>query len=174
MSHTSDRGVTRHPEEVPPPSYESVTRARSEHSAASLNASLAGSQEFESQSAAHEQLPTYEEATRRNAGLTPTAQQQAASQTPSHTTRTDRTTRTETYSDGNCSIMSHFTGNSNNGVRFGYFSGSISFQGTSDGGAVIMGIGSGSNISGSQVTSMPDGRFIFTTGGGGPGQRRDN
>ncbi|KAI6896077.1 hypothetical protein KC318_g4717 [Hortaea werneckii] len=170
MSHTSDRGVTRHPEEVPPPSYESVTRAPSEHSAATSNASLAGSQEFESQSAAHEQLPTYEEATRRNAGLTPAD----ASQTPTHTTRTDRTTHTETYSDGNCSITSHFTGNSNNGLRFGYFSGSISFQGTSDGGAVIMGIGSESNISGSQVTSMPDGSFIFTTGGGGRGQWRDN
>lgn len=174
MSHTFDRGVTRHPEEVPSPSYESVTRAPSEHSAAASNASSAGSQEFESQSAAHEQLPTYEEATRRNARATPTAQQQAPSQIPTHTTRTDRTTRTETYSDGNCSITSHFTGNSNNGVRFGSLNGSIFFHSTSDGGAVIMGIGSGSNISGSQVTSMPDGSFIFTTGGGGRGQRRDN
>ncbi|KAI7164481.1 hypothetical protein KC349_g564 [Hortaea werneckii] len=174
MSHTSDRGVTRHPGEVPPPSYESVTRAPSEYSAATSNASLAGTQESESQSGTHEHLPTYEEATRRNAGLTPTAQQQAASQIPNHTIRTDRTTRTETYSDGNCSITSHFTGNSNNGVRFGYFNGPMSFQSTSDGGAVIMGIGSGSNISGSQVTSMPDGSFIFTTGGGGRGQRGDN
>ncbi|KAI7231407.1 hypothetical protein KC330_g6449 [Hortaea werneckii] len=174
MSHAFDRGVTRHPEEVPPPSYESVTRARSGHSAAASDASLTGSQELESQTGTYEHLPTYEEATRRNAGLTPTAQQQAASQIPNHTTRTDRTTRTETYSDGNCSITSHFTGNSNNGVRFGYFNGSISFQSTSDGGAVIMGIGSGSNISGSQVTSMPDGSFMFTTGGGGRGPRRDN
>jgi len=92
---------------------------------------------------------------------------------PTHTTRTDGTTRTETYSDGNCSVTSHFTGDSNNGVRFGYFNGSISFQGTSDGGAVITGIGSGSIIPGSQVTTTADGSFIFTTGGGGRGHRRD-
>ncbi|KAI6856391.1 hypothetical protein KC343_g12636 [Hortaea werneckii] len=172
MSQSSDRGVTRHPEEVPPPSYESVTRAPSEHSAAVVHASLAGSRGFESLNAGYEQLPTYEEATRRNAGSTPPAQQ-AASQMPTHTTRTDGTTRTETYSDGNCSVTSHFTGDSNNGVRFGYFNGSISFQGTSDGGAVITGIGSGSIIPGSQVTTTADGSFIFTTGGGGRGHRRD-
>ncbi|GAB1742395.1 hypothetical protein NU219Hw_g7945t1 [Hortaea werneckii] len=173
MSHTFRRGVTRHPEGVPPPSYESVTRTPLAHSAAASNASLAGSQESESQSAAYEQLPTYEEATRRNVGPTHTAQQQAASQVTTQPTRTDQATRTEMYSDGNCSITSHFTGDSNNGVRFGYFNGSMSFHSTSDGRAVIMGLGSGSNISGSQVTSMPDGSFIFTTGGGGRGHRSD-
>ncbi|KAI7278967.1 hypothetical protein KC345_g5650 [Hortaea werneckii] len=173
MSQTFDRGVTRHPEEAPPPSYESVMRAPTAHSAAVSNASLAGARETELQTAAHEQLPTYEEATRRNTRLTPTAQQ-TVSQMPTHITRTDGTTRTETYSDGNCSITSHFTGNSNNEVRFGYFNGSISFQGTSDGGAVITGIGSGSIIPGSQVTTMADGSFIFTTGGGGRGHRRDD
>ncbi|KAI6886686.1 hypothetical protein KC318_g15297 [Hortaea werneckii] len=174
MSHKFDREEPRDPEEVPPPSYESVTRAPSEHLADASGLSNSGSRDSEPQRAAEEQPPTYEEATRRNAESTATAQQQAASQMPTNTTHTDRPTRTEMYSDSNCSITSHFTGDSNNGVRFGYFNGSVSFQSTSDGGAVIMGISSGSNISGSQVTSMPDGSFIFTTGGGGRGHRRDN
>lgn len=174
MSHRFDREEPRDPEQVPPPSYESVTRAPSEHKADVSGLPSSGSRDSEPQRAAEEQPLTYEDATRRNAESTATAQQQTASQMPSNTTHTDRPTRTETYSDGNCSITSHFTGDSNNGVRFGYFNGSISFQTTSDGGAVIRGMGSGSSISGSQVTRMPDGSFIFSTGGGGRGHRRDN
>lgn len=165
MPLTFDREETRDPKEVPPPSYESATRAPSQHLAHASSVSISGSQDSEPQRVADEQLPTYEEATRRNTRSTAATQQQQASQTLIDTTHTNRTTRTETSSDGSCSITSHFTGFGNNGVRFGYFHGSMVFQGTSDGGAVITVIGSGSNVSGSQVTSMPDGSVFFTTGG---------
>ncbi|KAI7358633.1 hypothetical protein KC354_g9627 [Hortaea werneckii] len=165
MPLTFDREETRDPKEVPPPSYESATRAPSQHLAHASSVSISGSQDSEPQRVAEEQLPTYEEATRRNTKSTATTQQDEASQTLTDTTHTNRTTRTETYPDGSCSITSHFTGDGNNGVRFGYFHGSKVFQGTSDGGAVITGVGSGSNVSGLQATSMPDGSFIFTTGG---------
>lgn len=165
MALTFDREDIRDPGEVPPPSYESATRAPSQNLAHASSVSISGSQDSVPQRVAEEQLPTYEEATRRNTKSTATAQQQAASQILANTTRTNRTIRTETYSNGSCSVTNHFTGDGNNGIRLDYFHGSMVFQGTSDGGAVITGIGSGSNVSGSQVTSMPDGSFFFTTGG---------
>jgi len=173
MSLPFDREETRLPEQMPPPSYESLTRAPFEHLGDASGVSIPSSRDSEPQRVTQEQLPTHEEATRRNTGSTATPQHQAAFQMPTNTTRTDRTTRTETYSDGSCSITSHFTGDGTNGVRFGHFNGSMIVQGTSDGGAVITGIGSGSNISGSQARSMPDGSFVFMTGSGGRGHRRN-